>query len=1504
MKSGRVNILSKLKSSKRLALITTVGAFMIIGGISTLIARAATNFASIEPENSTSLVSPVTSGVDASASGGKYIQFGDVATTPTPPPPTPSTFQPTAPYHATFFYPWYKNKTTDGAYSYWQDGGNTPPTKWFAHYLPDINPTAFDPATELYSSNSYDTFKWQVDKMAEAKQEVSIASWFGQGSKQDTAISTYLNDFMKRSDNPYPNLRWALYYECEGITSAQSSDCPSSTGDPTTAQIVSDLTHIKNTMSDSPYFLKINGKPVIFVYGATEGLATSQRWKDANAQMGNQFYVVLKVYNGYQTDPNQPDSWHQYGPASNYGAHGTYSAYVSPGFWKDVSDPVDGAVRLARDLTRFQTDVSKMASASVTWKLVQTWNEWGEGSSVEPGNQTIIDAAGKEVLDPNGAPFGNAYVQALADRLPPLEAGKGSGVAGAQAPSREIQSPSAVQGTAAYSFTAGGDSGIRANADLTFAKIVTAAPAFNLLLGDLDYDDVYGAYNGANDADYCAYAKSKLSALGSNFPMQIISGNHEEQGGVDGYIMNHAACLPDKMNSTGDYARQYFFDYPAAAPNLRTIMIAANLKVENVDYIYTKGSPYYNWVSSSIDDARAKGITWIVVGMHKTCISVGEKTSCEIGKDLFNLLLEKKVDVILQGHDHNYQRSKQLALSPNCPSIVTAGFNAACVSGSGDNYVKGAGPVLLVNGVFGKCCYATNPADPEVGYFTKYQSTNTSGVVKFNVTDERIDAEFLNSTGTFTDSFSIAPATGSDTVAPAVELTSPPNASTVAGAVSLAANASDNVGVSKVEFLVDGAVVNTDTAAPYSFSWQSTSVGNGLHSVQAVAYDAAGNRTASNISSVSVSNGCTVPQGIIGSVSYTVSIPQGTYKTWVRIKAPNSTNNSLYVTTNGTCNAVLGDSTSIPIDQWTWINTDATSTPVSASVTGSSSTVTIMGREAGVKLDRALFLADTCVPTGVGDNCTTVPDTTPPSVTITTPVEGSALSAVNDFTATATDGESAIAKLELYIDGTLIATDTAAPYTTSYDVAKLKPGQHIFEAKAYNVGGLSASTKVNFTANDTTGPQVSITAPANNATVSAHPKVTLSATDNGTLSKAEFYVDGNIIGTVPGIGPYEISWDTWQVSNGSHTLTAKVYDAAGNATTSSGVTVTVDNDMTPPSAPSGVTTTALSATSVKVTWNAATDNTGVTGYYVLRDGVVLVNTMDPVTLTYTDQSVVAGTSYSYTVIAYDANRNQSAPSAASNVTTPTLADTSAPSVPGGVTATAVSASQINVSWNASTDTGGSGLKEYRVYRNEGLVGTITGTSFGDAGLTAGTTYNYKVTAVDGAGNVSSPSSVVAATTSAPASSTSTYVPSEDTFASASRATRNYGNAASVEVDGNSQKIAYLKFTINDLAGKSVTRAILRLKVLDPSTVGGTFYSTSSTWTEATLTWNNKPSLGLLIGTVGNAPRGATVEVDVSSLIQGNGTYSIGVMSANSNGVDYYSSEATTADRPALVVTVQ
>lgn len=99
---------------------------------------------------------------------------------------------------------------------------------------------------------------------------------------------------------------------------------------------------------------------------------------------------------------------------------------------------------------------------------------------------------------------------------------------------------------------------------------------------------------------------------------------------------------------------------------------------------------------------------------------------------------------------------------------------------------------------------------------------------------------------------------------------------------------------------------------------------------------------------------------------------------------------------------------------------------------------------------------------------------------------------------------------------------------------------------------------------DTTPPTVSITAPANNATVSGTVAVTANAGDDVGVASVQFKLDGVNLGNLLTSGPYTVSWDTTTATAGNHTLTAVAKDAAGNTTTSTAVTVNVDNSAPPP----------------------------------------------------------------------------------------------------------------------------------------------------------------------------------------------------------------------------------------------------------------------------------------------------------------------------------------------------
>lgn len=196
-------------------------------------------------------------------------------------------------------------------------------------------------------------------------------------------------------------------------------------------------------------------------------------------------------------------------------------------------------------------------------------------------------------------------------------------------------------------------------------------------------------------------------------------------------------------------------------------------------------------------------------------------------------------------------------------------------------------------------------------------------------------------------------------------------------------------------------------------------------------------------------------------------------------------------------------------------------------------------------------------------------------------------------------------------------------------------------------------------------------------------------------------------------------------------------------------------DTTAPTTPSNLTATAASSTQVNLTWSASTDNVGVTGYQVERcQGTSCTNFSQiatPASTSHSDTGLTAGTAYRYRVRARDAAGNTSGYSSIASATTQAAGDTTAPSVPTGLSATAASASRIDLTWNASTDS--VGVTGYRLERCQGSsctnyseIATPSGTSYANTGLAASTAYRYRVRARDAAGNNSGYSTAVSATT--------------------------------------------------------------------------------------------------------------------------------------------------------------
>ena len=201
-------------------------------------------------------------------------------------------------------------------------------------------------------------------------------------------------------------------------------------------------------------------------------------------------------------------------------------------------------------------------------------------------------------------------------------------------------------------------------------------------------------------------------------------------------------------------------------------------------------------------------------------------------------------------------------------------------------------------------------------------------------------------------------------------------------------------------------------------------------------------------------------------------------------------------------------------------------------------------------------------------------------------------------------------------------------------------------------------------------------------------------------------------------------------------------DAAGNERLGSRYSFTTGNlvDTTAPSVPAALSARAVSSAAIGLSWTASTDDVGVAGYTIYRDGVQ-VGTVTSGT-SWTDSGLAPETSYLYAVSAYDRANNRSAQCAP--VTGTTLPDTTPPSVPIGLLALPSSSSRIDLSWSASTDD--VAVTGYAVFRDGGQIASATGPAYADSGLGAATTHSYAVAAYDAKGNLSAQSETVTATT--------------------------------------------------------------------------------------------------------------------------------------------------------------
>jgi chitodextrinase len=418
------------------------------------------------------------------------------------------------------------------------------------------------------------------------------------------------------------------------------------------------------------------------------------------------------------------------------------------------------------------------------------------------------------------------------------------------------------------------------------------------------------------------------------------------------------------------------------------------------------------------------------------------------------------------------------------------------------------------------------------------------------------------------------------------------------------------------------------------------------------------------------------------------------------------------------------------------------------------------------RLVQALYLVNNNGPTSIGGGGTPLQplalplqlpggaDTIPP--TVPGALAASVASLQINLSWTASTDNVGVSGYKVFRNGVQIATTSSLTYA---DAGLLPLTLYNYAVAAFDAAGntsaqstVSAST---LAASDTQAPTVP-TGLVGTAVSSSQINLSWNpSTDNVGVTGYYVYLN-DVALTTTATTSFQ---HTGLTAGTTYNYRVSSYDAAANnsAWTATPVSVTTPPaaDTIAPSVPSGLTATAVSPAQINLSWAASTDNVGVSGYRVYRAGTLLA-TLGAVT-SYQSTGLAPSTTYSYTVQAVDAAGNASAQSASASATTQAASDTIAPSVPTGLAAAAVSSTQINLSWAASTDN--VGVSGYRVYRAGTLLATLGAvTSYQSTGLAPSTTYSYTVQAVDAAGNASAQSTSASATTQAASDTIAPSVP--------------------------------------------------------------------------------------------------------------------------------------------------
>lgn len=472
-----------------------------------------------------------------------------------------------------------------------------------------IRAAFFDPAPDWslashltpvrgYSTPNAATINGQVQEMLFGRITAAIADWRGRTDPDHDALSV-LNQSASAT-----SLKWAVHY------------LPEATSNPSVAAIVADMQTIA-TVGSSGRLVTSSG-PVVFVpTGSGDGCDRLTTWKAAENQLlaltGSGLYLNFGTFAGFQACADQPEAWHPNAsvnaatsqtvipPGSNAAGAGSVASFtVSPGDWQtSVQRPTR-----ARDLEAFRAGVRTMVASASRWQVVNSFNHWQAGNPVEPA---------QEFPHPSG---NGAYLAVLAE----------DGVA---QPDPKLAAAGDIQPPSTESWS---------GAPITATLLDQLAPHTILALGDLQYND-------GTLADFNTYFSANWGRPSLKARSKPVPGNHDfVTSGAAGYATYYGTYPTGPAGPPGKL--YYSFDVG------QWHVVALNSNCNDIGGCGA-GSVQEQWLR---EDLAAHPNQCVLAYWHHPRFSSGLHGNDITVAALFQALYDAGAELVLNGHDHNYER--------------------------------------------------------------------------------------------------------------------------------------------------------------------------------------------------------------------------------------------------------------------------------------------------------------------------------------------------------------------------------------------------------------------------------------------------------------------------------------------------------------------------------------------------------------------------------------------------------------------------------------------------------------------------------------------------------------------------------------------------------------------------------------------------------------------------------------------------------------------------------